>query len=347
MSDENIIYQDLILTNTELTPILAKITQTISTPIVGKPDDYELQVQRMQVSLREVPLFFPEIPDSKMPLQTDMSITLSYLGNTFREFINVTPQQVRYGVFSYQNYLNRLNAASALAFAALKAAFPAASGTVAPSFYLNPVTALISMYVEDDYLDTNPNRIVIAFNQILQQIMNFPFDSTNPIPDPAGMEFILSVNGSALRLPAPPRVGYPFNVNVIPNPVVQVQQEFLSMDEFDNVKSIVLLSNLIPTAREMVPNLTNNRQSEEISNSTLGVLIDFELVKSNPFEPRHIAQYVPQSEFIMKSLNNNLSLSSIDIQAFYQTYSGKLFEIYLGNNTNLSVKLMFRRKHKI
>lgn len=347
MSDENIIYQDLILTNTDLTPVLARIVQTRSTPIVSKPDDYELQVQRMQVSLREVPLFFPDIPDSKLPYQTDMSITLSYIGNTFREFINVTPQQVRYGVFSYQNYLNRLNNASALAFTNLKAAFPGASGTVAPQFYLNPVTALISMYVEDDYLDTNPNRIVIAFNQILQQIMNFPFDITNPIPDPNGMEFILSVNGSALMLPVAPRVGYPFNVNTIPNPVLQVQQEFVSTDEFDNVKSIVLLSNLIPTAREMVPNLTNARQSEEISNSTLGILIDFELIKSNPYEPRHIAQYVPQSEFIMKSLNNNTPLNQVDIQAYYQTYSGKLFEIYLGNNTNLSVKLMFRRKHKI
>lgn len=347
MSDENIIYQDLILTNTSLTPILSKITQTRSTPIVNKPDEYELQVQRMQVSLREVPLFFPDIPDSKLPYQTDMSITLSYLGNTFREFINVTPQQVRYGVFSYQNYLNRLNTASSLAFTNLKAAFPGASGTVAPQFYLNPVTALISMYVEDDYLDTNPNRIVIAFNQILQQIMNFPFDITNPIPDPNGMEFILSVNGSALLLPVAPRVGYPFNVNTIPNPVLQVQQEFVSTDEFDNVKSVILLSNLIPTAREMVPNLTDARQSEEISNSTLGILIDFELIKSNPYEPRHIAQYVPQSEFIMKSLNNNLPLNQIDIQAFYQTYNGKLFPIYLGNNTNMSVKLMFRRKQKI
>ena len=347
MSDENIIYQDLILTNTDLTPVLARIVQTRSTPIVNKPDEYELQVQRMQVSLREVPLFFPDIPDSKLPYQTDMSITLSYLGNTFREFINVTPQQVRYGVFSYQNYLNRLNAASSLAFTNLKAAFPGASGTVAPQFYLNPVTALISMYVEDDYLDTNPNRIVIAFNQILQQIMNFPFDITNPIPDPNGMEFILSVNGSALMLPVAPRVGYPFNVNTIPNPVLQVQQDFVSMDEWDNVKSIVLLSNMIPTAREMVPNLTNAQQSSTVTNSTMGILIDFELIRSNPYEPRHIAQYVPQSEFIMKSLNNNTPLNQVDIQAYYQTYSGKLFEIYLGNNTNLSVKLMFRRKHKI
>ena len=347
MSDENIIYQDLILTNTDLTPVLARIVQTRSTPIVNKPDEYELQVQRMQVSLREVPLFFPDIPDSKLPYQTDMSITLSYIGNTFREFINVTPQQARFGVFSYQNYLNRLNTASSLAFANLKAAFPGASGTVAPQFYLNPVTALISMYVEDDYLDTNPNRIVIAFNQILQQIMNFPFDITNPIPDPNGMEFILSVNGSALMLPVAPRVGYPFNVNTIPNPVLQVQQDFVSMDEWDNVKSIVLLSNMIPTAREMVPNLTDARQSSTVANSTMGILIDFELIRSNPYEPRHIAQYVPQSEFIMKSLNNNTPLNQVDIQAYYQTYNGKLFEIYLGNNTNLSVKLMFRRKHKI
>lgn len=347
MASENIIYQDLILTNTDLNPILAKIIQTRSTPIVSKPDEYELQVQRMQVSLREVPLFMPDIPDSKLPYQTDMSITLSYLGNTFRQFINVTPAQARYGVFSYQNYLNNLNNASILAFNTLKAAFPLASGTVAPLFFLNPQTALISMYVQDAYLDSNPSRIVIGFNQILQQIMNFPFDSTNTIPDPNGFEYVVSVNSSALSLPVAPRTGVPQAISAIAGNLLQVQQEFLSMDELDSVKSVVLLSNMIPTAREMVPNLTDATQSGGVSNSTLGILIDFELVKSNPFEPRHIAQYIPQSEFIMKSMNNNISLNQIDVQAFYQTYNGKLYPIYLGNNTNLSLKLMFRRKNKI
>lgn len=347
MADENIIYQDLILTNTDLTPVLARIIQTRSTPIVSKPDDYELQVQRMQVSLREVPLFFPEIPDSKSPLVTSQSITLSYLGNLFRQFVNVTVPQARYGVFSYQNYLNNINAASILAFNALKAAFPAATPTVAPLFFLNPQTALISMYVQDGYLNTNPNRIVIGFNQKLQQIMNMPFDNAFPIPDPNGFEYVISVNSSAVLLPAAPRTGVPQAISAIAGNLLQVQQEFVSEDEFDNVKSIVLVSNLIPTAREMVPNLTSSLQSSTVSNSTMGILIDFELVKSNPFEPRHIAQYIPQSEFIMKSLNNNTPLNQIDVQAYYQTYSGKLFEIYLGNNTNLSLKLMFRRKNKI
>jgi hypothetical protein len=347
MAGENIIYQDLILTNTSPAPVLARILQTRTTPIVDRPMDYELQVQRMQVSLREVPLFFPDIPNPAFPLQTDMSITLSFGGVFFRQFINVTTQEAKVGVFSYQNYLNDLNAASTAAFVALKAAFPGAAPTAPPLFFINPQTALISMYVQDGYLNTNPNRILIGFNQVLQQIMALPFDLTFPIPDPNGFEYLISVNNSGILLPAAPRTGVPAAVSAIAGNLLQVQQEYISTDEWDSVKSIVILSSLIPTAKEFVPTNTSSGQSSSLSSGSLGILIDFELVKSNPFEPRHIAQYIPQSEFIMKSLNGSSPLNQIDAQAFYQTYNGRLFEIYLGNNTNLSLKLMFRRKREI
>src|SRR5579871_2806331 len=112
MSDDNIVFLNLNLTNRAANPITAQIIETRSTPVINKPQDYELEVQRMQVSLAEVPLFFPNIPDPiGNPLITDMSITLSYSGSDFQTFVSVTNEEKKNGVFSINDFLQDVNEA--------------------------------------------------------------------------------------------------------------------------------------------------------------------------------------------------------------------------------------------
>jgi len=344
MEEKNIIYQIINLTNNDPAPVLAKVTDTRDGAILDKPGDWECSVIRMQISTREIPLFTPEQPIA--PGQTDMSITLQYMNINFRQFILVTPQESKKVLFSIQNYLEELNDASIAAFTALKAAFPGASGTEAPRFYLNPSTALISMYVQDVYLEANPNRIQIGINQVLMQLLNLPFTQSFPIPAPGGFEFLLSVKPYATLLPVPPRTGFPVALSALGGNWIAVSQGFSSTDEWDNVKSIIFVSNLLPITRNLLPNLVSQAQNQTINNSSMGILIDFELQKSSPFEPRHIAQFAVQSEFKMISMNGNTPFNRVDVQAYYQTYDGRLFEIYLGNNTNMSLLIMYRRKDK-
>lgn len=349
MQDQQIGIINVSLPNTTNLPILARKVETRDTPYLDYPSDWELCITRMHCSLELVPLFFPTIPDPiGFPLQTTMSITLNYLGNYFRRYVQVTPEEIKNGVTSYSVYLQEINAASRAAFTALKAAFPGASGTVAPLFYLNSTTALISMYVQDAYLETNANRIQIGFNVDLAQILDLPYDAMFPAPDPNGFEYLIAVNDDAILLPAAPRTGVPLALSAIAGNLLQVTQDFSSLVEWDDIKGITFVSTIIPMTPQLLPNVSPpNQINNEIARGGQNILIDFELIKGNPFESRQLAQYFPQSEFKMLSMAGTTPLNVIDIQVFYVTYTNVRRELYLNPNTSLGIQLYFRPKFKL
>jgi hypothetical protein len=349
MQDQQIQIINVSLPNTSNLPMLGRTVQTRDSPYLMYPSDWELCITRMHCSLELVPLFFPTIPDPVgFPLQTTMSITLNYLGNYFRQYVQVTPEEVKNGVTSYSLYLQEINAASTLAFNLLKAAFPAASGTAPPLFYLDSATALISMYVQDDYLETNANRIQIGFNVDLAQILALPFDQMFPAPNPNGFEYLLSVNNDAILLPAAPRTGVPLALSAIAGNLLQVTQDFSSLVEWDDIKGLYFVSNILPVTPQLLPNVTlPNQVNNQIAKGAQNILIDFELIKGNPFESRQIAQYFPQSEFKMLSMVGTSPINVIDIQVFYVTYTNVRRDLYLNPNTSLGIQLYFRPKFKL
>lgn len=349
MCDQLIQIINVSLPNTTNLPILARTVQTRDSPYLMYPSDWELCITRMHCSLELVPLFFPVIPDPVgFPLQTTSSITLNYLGNYFRQFVQVTPEEIKNGVTSYSLYLQEINAASTLAFTALKAAFPGASGTAPPLFYLDPATALISMYVQDAYLETNVNRIQIGFNVDLAQLLALPFDQMFPAPDPNGFEYLLSVNNDAILLPAAPRTGVPLALSAIAGNLLKVTQDSSSLVEWDDIKGIYFVSNILPVNPQLLPNVTlPNQTNNQIARSSQSILIDFELIKGNPFESRQLAQYFPQSEFKMLSLTGTSPINVIDIQVFFVTYSNVIRDLYLNPDTSLGIQLYFRPKFKL
>ena len=348
MSSGNIFYYDMALMNPLPAPILAEITEQRESDILKTPNEWEMSIVRFNLSSELVPIFFPVIPDPVLfPVRTDMSITLQYLGNFFREFVNASPDEVKNGVFDYSDWLNHVNDASILAFTALKAAFPGASGTEAPRFYLNDVTSLISCYTQDLYLITNPNRIQIAINQPLQQLLDMPCINRFSVPDPNGFEYEISINGSASLVPAPPRVGYPFGLNGLAGVLIQTSQEFRSLDEWSTIRAIVFTSQAIPVVKEFVPNLVTQFQNNNVNNSSKPIVTDF-LVARDSVEPtRHTFTYIPTAEYRMLSLQGVKSFSSIDIKASYQTMDGRVRDVMIGKGGGMTLKIMFRRIIKL
>ena len=294
----NIKYQNFSLTNNSATPILAEIVDARDSVILDNPTEWEMSVVRFQVNGDLIPLFIPIIPNPAFPLRTNMSITLTFGGTSFQEFINVTAEEAKGGVFYYSQYLDHLNDATALAFVALKAAFPGASATSPPFFALNPVTQLISMYVQDDYLRSNPGAISIALNQYLQAILDFPYAQFNGYTTPFGNDYVIDVDNHAPLLPPAPRAGFPIAITAVLGDVIQVSQEFPTLHLWDNIKSIILLTNLIPIVRETLPNTFGIGQNNNISNNSMTILTDFDIVK-NSSEPRpSIIQYFPSAEYL-------------------------------------------------
>lgn len=340
----NIKYQNFSLTNNNTLPILAEIVDARDSPILDNPTEWEMSVVRFQVNGDLIPLFIPIIPNPLFPLRTNMSITLSFGGSFFQEYINVTADEVKGGIYYYSQYLDHLNDASAAAFALLKAAFPGVTATSPPYFALNPVTQLISIYVQDVYLRTNPGSISIGINQYLQAILDFPFAQFNSYNTPFGNDYIIDIHDHAPLLPVPPRPNYPIGISTVTGNVIQVSQEFPTLHLWDNIKSIILLTNLIPIVRETLPNTPTIDQNNNISNNSLTILTDFDIVK-NANEPRpSIIQYFPSAEYRMISMNQSNPYRVSDIRCQYQDYSGNIYPIYLPNMTNFSGKIMYRHK---
>lgn len=344
MARTDIIYHNLSLTNNQSQPILASITDQRQSPILGNPSEWEMSIVRFQVSGDLIPLFHPIIPNPAFPLVTNMSITLSFGGVFFQEFINITNEMADNGVFFYGPYLDQLNTAANAAFVILKAAFPAAPQTAPPIFVLNPVTQLISMYVQDSYIQTSPTSIGIGLNQYLQAILDFPYSQFNGYSTPFGYDYVIDVDNAAILTPPPPRSGYPFAISIIAGNVLQVSQEFPTLHLWDNVKSIIFITSLIPIVKEALPNSVSLSQNNNISNNTQSVLTDFDFVKDIS-EPRpSIIQYTPPGEYRMISMNQANAYSVSDVQAQYSDYNGDTFPIYLNSGTNMSLKIMYRRK---
>ncbi len=335
-------YYDMILYNSGDIPIPFEINDQRFSSFIDTPKDWQVSVVRFNLSSDLIPLFFPVIPDPLFPLRTDMSITLLYLGNYFREYVNVTAQEVKEGVFDYTTYLNQINLASTLAFNALKAAFPAADGTSPPLFYLNEESSLISCYVQDFYLNTNVNRIQVGFNQALQDILDLPIINRFQVPDPFGFDFELSVNNSADLLPVVPRAGYPFALSIIAGNLLQVAQEFRSLDEWSTIRSIVFTSDL-PIVKEYVPTRVGQSQNNNVNSSSKPILTDFLLGKDSVEPSRHTLVYIPTAEYRMISMQGTNSISSISLKGYFNTYDGISRDVYIASKKTGTLKLLFRR----
>lgn len=346
MSD-NIRYQDIDLTNDTPYAIPAYVFNRQDTAILDDPAEWEVSIVKFQISTQSIPLFFPTIEDPLFPTRTNKSVTLQYAGDYFRTFVNVTLDEAKNGIFFFQKYIDDINIAFQTSFTALKAIYPASSGTIAPKIFLNPVTGLISLYVQDSYLDSNANRIYIGVNQQLQQLLNFPSTLVNQSPHINGYEYLISVGDAAISLFPVPRYGFPNAITNAAGNYLEVQQEFKNLDEWNGVQSIIFTSQMLPIAKEYYPNKNGTVQSSSIQDAVLPVLSDFTLNTDANEPTRHRALYLPTAEYRMASLVGHTAFTSIDITASYKTFNGLIKPIYLFSGSNMSMKVMFRRKVKI
>lgn len=342
----NIIYYDLALTNTGNTRIPFEIKDQRN-QIIEDPSQYEMSIVRFDICSELIPLFFPLIPDPLLPLQTNQSVTLRYLNNDFRQYIQVTADDIKNGIFDYQQHLNYINTAFLLAYTALKTAFPAADGLMAPKLYLNTITSLISLYVDPSYLSSNANRIKVGVNQPLHQILDFPCIHGLSFPTLNGFDCEIAVYDSAPLLPAAPRTASPFALKSQAFDIIQVSQEFRSLDEWSEIKSISFVSNLLPIAKEFIPTTVGESQNSSQNYLSEPIITDFLIAKDSVEPTRHRYSYVPSGEYRMISLVGTQPFNTIDVKGRYHTYDGRRRDLEISPQNSGTLKIMFRRIEKL
>jgi len=341
MSD--LIYYNLNLTNTTDYPLPVEITDSRSSPVLENPSEYEMSIVRFQIDASGLPIFNPIIPDPTFPNRTNMSITLGYNGIYSQQYIEVSNLELK-GVYSYNVFLDNINYAFAQAF--LGIADPGIVATNAPKLYLDSETSLISMYVQSDYLKSNPNHISIFFNRELMSKLNFPYNNFNGVTAPLGRAYEIEVKSYVeLIPPVGSRFGYPFNVVNIPGDVLKLSQEFTSLNSWSDIKSLLFTTNSIPITNEFASVVFDPSQNFSSSRASLPIVTDFDINQNGPpgSNVRGIIQYVP-SEYRMKSLISTTPFNTINIAIYWQDFLGGVHPVNILTNTSVSIKIMFRKK---
>lgn len=342
--NSDIIYYNLSLFNEGVRNIPAQLLDRRQSAIITNPEEYNCSIVRFTCD-SFFPLFIPFIPDPAFPLQTDISITFTYLGIPYQQFVNVTPNEAKYGVFDFGLFLTDLNAASNAAFTAMKAANPGAPGQFYPYFALDPKTQLISMYVDIGWFDTLTPPNLIYFNQKLQNLLNLPATVYNVVPAPFGEDYQISVKGYSAVLPAAgSRSDYPYDISPLAATFIQVSQEFVQLAEFSDISTLMFTSNILPIVPELTPVTTASNQSQNTSNTYMPIITDFVITRSNS-EPRSNSfLYLPTAEYRRLSLSGGSPVTGVDISAYFTTYGGKIYPLYLPPGGSMTLKLLFERK---
>lgn len=344
MSAADVIYYNLSLFNDTNNNYLATLSDPRQDAAIFDPSQYEGSIVRFTVDANW-PLFIPYIPNPAFPLRTNISITLSYLGNFYQQFVSVTPTEAKQGVFDISIFLDDLNQATALAYAALVAAAPPGPHN-APFFALNAQTGLISMYVGSDWIDTVGNPYNIYFNVYLQNLLGLPFNLQNQFPSPNGTDYQIAVKNYSPVLPTGAnKPGYPFAVSAYTDPVLQVSQDYDQLSEFSDIATIQFTTQMIPIFEEYLPDTPMaSEQSNNLSSNFTSIITDF-VISRNDAKPRDNSfVYLPTAEYRVFSLKGGAPIRRLDIQAFYTTYGGHSMPLYLPPGGSMSLKLMFRRK---
>lgn len=352
--DLNNVYYNGILHNTSTTPLQASIYDQRDKNIVDVANNYEISIVRFSIPTTLIPIL---ISPSFVNVY---SVTLTFgsggPGSPYQQFVpytnvsntNLYPGSVAY--YCYQDFLDDVNSALALAFSDLLFANPTCICTQPPSFFYDSFTQRINLFVESTYLDGTINGINIYMNEILFNLFQAYSAEYNTIPAANGKDVrfrILNSNSTAITNVLP-RLGYPLYISTLTVPnLIEVQQEFTAISNFTSIRSIIITSGQLPTVAEYLPNIATYDQSSGVSSNNKPIVSDFEIPTLPPQESRTIIEYLPTGEFRMISLTGNQFINKIDFQAYFSDINGVFYPLYLDVNQTFSIKVLFRRKcHK-
>lgn len=297
----------------------AIFNETRVEPILKNPSHYEMAVERFKIPAVAIPIMLWK-PDYYI-------VSFTYAGDEYEVpliFIpnSGSPLADRYGdtVWSYQAFIDMLNIALETAFTDLKAAHAGAPPTEAPFMTYDADTQLCSFNCEQLYA-SNTTTINIRFNAALFGL--FPSFQSYGTTEPGDIYWnrliIADYHNNTATVG-----GKAYFVNV---------QEYSTLALWNDISSIVFLTNAIPVSAEL--------QSGQ-QNISRRIITDFEL--SDEINNKTSIQYYPQGPLRFYDMISDENMRTIDVQVMWEDKTGKLYPIYLFLNQVLTIKLLFRRK---
>lgn len=325
--------------------IPASISDTRTSPLIDRPDDWECSIVRFDISAALLPpIVVPlvTVPIAPGLVPTLLEVTLRSLGVDYLHPVAVYTTPATPGfIYAIDELLSAIN----LAFAAAFAAMPAVAGVTSPPMLaFNPVTQLISIYYQATYA-TAPVDIYIntAIYRMIPSLVASFFGYNNV----DGKDYRLQLDASSVvTIPAVgSRAGYPAIVQAIANEVRQSSQAGPSLSALNGVRSIYISTDL-PIVAESLPNGVGVSQNANASSASQSILTDFLLSNDpneNPVSDRINISYLPTAEYRMIEMVGTQPIKRIQLDWYYTLYDGTISRMSIPPGGVCSAKIMFRR----
>lgn len=345
--DVNNIYYNAILHNTQDGPRIATVYDQREKNVISVANEWEVSIVRFTVPTNLLPIL---IAPSFINVY---SVCLTFGSSNYQQFVPYTNVSNRnlynnaQAYYCYQDFLDDVNTALSVAFTDLKLANPGCVCTQPPSFFYDPATEKINLFVESTYTDGTVNGVNIFMNSILFNLLQ-AFSAeyfTTPQSNGKDVRFrILNSNSTAITNVLP-RLGYPTYISTLAVAnLMEVEQEFSCISNFTAVRSIAIITGQLPIIPEYLPNVATYDQLVNISANNKQIISDFEIPTLKPEDSRTTITYLPTAEYRMVSLTGFQNVNKIDLQVFFSDINGVYYPLFLDVNKTFSVKLLFRRK---
>lgn len=342
-------------------PVPALVSATRNQAIIDRPCDWECSIIRFALDISFIPLNIPVVDNTHGPNSTIYSVTLEYQGQPYQEFViyessNLSGrQEFQPSVWTYQQWLDSVNKALAAAWLALTTAHPLTGSTAAPAIYYTQPgsgSGISGMNLFHDsafiYDASLPNVPIFIYSNIpmFNTYLNFQSDYFG-LSAGRDVRFVITPD-NAVVLGAAPRIGLPAALQGLPVNLYMTPQRARTMETWDSLKSIYMTTGQIPINPEIVPSFqtgVSSNQNSNIASSQLPIITDFLAGRSpDPSINRGIVEYLPTAEYRMVDLQGDRPIYTADVQAYYQTYSGQSYPLYITPSSVFTVKLLFRAK---
>lgn len=386
MSNLEHIYYNLSILNNSITnnKQIARFYESRAEPIIEDPINYEMSIIRFSMNnIKTIPILIPLIETSQtdinrtiykitlqliknngpVPAQGVYEHTLNIIYEPQKEYINSLPYQPLekqeltneyYFIYSYDHFTNLINKTLIQLYNLINADIINNGGSIQsqnaiPYFYYNTEINKFELYTStNNYGEDRINideEFKIYFNtSLFSLISGFPHIYKTNVGD-KNYELIIRNNFNNIinRIDSTATL-----TNLI---YYKTIEEYNSTYNFSPCSEIVFVSNFLHVNYEYESNpliiTDDNIITGDTSNLFNNVITDIQLPIDNGHDYNNFIQYIP-SEKRFTNIISSQSIKEIDILIFWRLkYNNTLIPVYMSPNSNITMKIYFRRKNII
>ena len=326
-NNEHIYYNITIAReNKESGNIRADFSETRTTPILNKGDDYELAVVRFDLPTINIPIFIWRLNEWK--------VSITYLTNVYTREVpfiqnqNLTNAPTFFGdaIWHYQDYIDCINLGFLQCFQDFQAdpvylTIPIADRpTEPPHMTYNAVSKRCSIYYPLEYDITKPNPIYVYFNALMFAV--FPAFQNYGDERDQTLSHYLIVKDNKNNI-----------VDVGGTNYIRLSEEWNELFLWNDFQKIIFETDKIPVTNEYIAGQKN---------ITRKVLTDF--IPESTINDQSNIQYYPTGSLRFYSMYSGQEVREIDIRVFWETKDGIVIPLLISGDDRLTMKIYFKKK---